>query len=183
MLMEELFSRGTMTMSPSRTDPTKQVGSFPPELLKSLPALRAAEMQKFSWLAGEWNYENRVPATRHNPAYTDSGVGRFALGENGAWICRVAPDGALVRHITFDPFSKMWFYLIAQGAYCLLRSRDGWQDNTIEFTGPMTMLGLDRDWRLRWTKHSNDSFSLVNEELSSEGEWLYIDEWHFTRKS
>ena len=73
MLMEQLFSRGIMQMGPSRVDPQRQAGVFNPTFVAGLPALRAAEMEKFRWMAGEWAYENKVPATRISPAYTDIG--------------------------------------------------------------------------------------------------------------
>jgi len=38
-------------------------------------------MEKIRWLAGEWNYENRVPAIRLSPAYYDVGSCRFSLCE------------------------------------------------------------------------------------------------------
>jgi len=62
MLIEELFARGVMTMGPYRVDPQRQVGVFRSEVVSALPAIRAAEMERFRWLCGEWKYENRVPA-------------------------------------------------------------------------------------------------------------------------
>src|SRR5258708_6274987 len=121
MLIEDLFSRGIMMMGPSRTDPSRQVGTFRPEFLSGLPALRAAEMEKFRWLAGEWDHRNAVPATRVSPAYNDAGVSRFSLCENGTWICNVAPDGRETPHITFDPFSRQWIYVLIRGSYGILR--------------------------------------------------------------
>ena len=61
--MEELFSSGVMTMGPSRTDPARQVGVFTAEVLARLPGIRAAEMEKIGWMAGEWQHQNHVPAT------------------------------------------------------------------------------------------------------------------------
>ena len=56
MLIEELFSRAIMTMGPSRIDPSRQVvGIFHSDFVSRLSALRASEMEKFRWLAGEWN--------------------------------------------------------------------------------------------------------------------------------
>ena len=86
MLMEQLFSRGIMQMGPSRVDPERQVGVFNPAFVAGLPALRAAEMEKFRWMAGEWTYENKVPATRVSPAYADSGSARFTFNEKINWI-------------------------------------------------------------------------------------------------
>ena len=182
MLIEELFSRGVMTMGASKADPARQVGVFRPEAVAALPALRAAEIGKFRWIAGEWSYENRVPATRCNPAYTDIGTQRFSLGEKGAWICSVAPDGREGRLITYDPFSRQWIYVLTQGSYGMLRSAEGWTDDRIVFTGRMTMLGIDCEWRMTWTRHSDDVFGFVNEELDAGSHWQYIDEWHYRRK-
>ena len=67
MLMERLFSSGIMKMGPSRLDPQRQVGVFNPASVAGLPELRAAETEKFRWIAGEWNYENAVPATSVSP--------------------------------------------------------------------------------------------------------------------
>ena len=135
-------------------DPQRQVGVFPPEVVSALPAVRAAEMEKFRWLCGEWKYENRVPATRFNPAYTDVGSCRFSLCDKDSWTC-VEPSGAELRNITFDPFSRQWIYLLTRGSYGLLRSPEGWMDDRIVFSANMTMIGI--------------------------AGWEYIDEWHFTR--
>jgi len=183
MLMEELFSRGIMTMGPSRSDPGRQVGVFNPDFVTGLPALRAAEMKKFRWLAGEWNYENAVPATRITPAYTDVGTSRFSLGEGGNWICLVAPNGLETPQITFDPFSRQWIYLLMQGAYGILRSSGRWIGDQIVFTGLMTMLGINCNWRMTWTKRGPDQFGFVNEERMGDGSWAYIDEWRFQRNA
>ena len=183
MLMEQLFSSGVMQMGPSRTDPDRQVGVFNPRALASLPELRAARMDEFRWLAGEWKYENAVPATSSNPAYEDIGTCKYSLCEKNNWICMVAPDGREIEQITFDPFSRQWIYVLMNGAYGMLRSPEGWVGKQIAFTGLMTMLGFNCEWRIRWTKDSPDRFSLINEERLVDGSWAYIDEWRFTRKS
>jgi hypothetical protein len=182
MLIEELFATGIMTMGPSHNDPDRQVGVFRPESVSRLPGIRASEMEKFRWIGGEWNYENRVPATGRSPAYTDVGSSRFSLCEKDSWVCLVAPDGKEVRHITFDPFSRQWIYLLTQGSYGMLRSSQGWVGNSIAFSGLMTMIGIECQWRMTWTKHSDDEFGFVNEELGASGSWEYIDKWRFTRK-
>jgi hypothetical protein len=53
MLIEELFSRGIMTMGPSRNDPTRQGGIFDSRYTAPLPALRAQHLEQFRWIAGE----------------------------------------------------------------------------------------------------------------------------------
>jgi len=182
MLIEELFSRGVMTMGPSKADPARQVGVFRPEAVAELPALRKREMEKFGWIAGEWKYENAVPATRCSPAYTDTGSCRYALGEKGTWVCAVTPDGAEMRLITFDPFSRQWIYVLTQGSYGILRGPEGWAGGRLVFTGLMTMIGIECEWRMTWHKQSEDAFGFVNEERGPDGAWSYIDEWRFTRK-
>jgi len=182
MLMEELFARGVMTMGASAADPARQVGVFRPEAIAGLPAIRAAEMAKFRWIEGDWAYENRVPATRCSPPYCDAGRSRFAMDEKGAWICSVGRDGALTRQITYDPFSRQWIYVLTQGSYGILRSAEGWVEDRIVFTGLMTMIGINCEWRMTWTRESDTAFGFVNEELGRGGKWEYIDEWRFTRK-
>ena len=191
MLMEELFSRGIMTMGPSRVDPSRQVGTFKPDYLAGLPALRASELEKFRWIVGEWNHENSVPATRVSPAYIDIGSSRYAFGEGGNWVCIVAPNGREIPLITFDPFSRQWIYTLTNGAYCTLRSSEGWthtaDGDQIVFTGLMTMIGINRDWRMTWTRKGSDEFGFINEERAedapSSGSWAYIDEWRFRRRT
>jgi hypothetical protein len=82
MLIEELFSKG----GASKADPERQVGVFRTEAASQLATMREAELEKFRWVVGEWDYENWVPATRWNPAYVDIGSSRFSLCEKGAWI-------------------------------------------------------------------------------------------------
>jgi hypothetical protein len=83
-------------------------------------------MESFRWIEGEWSYENEVPATCFNPAYTASS-GRFVLGEGGTWVCAVSGEGREYPQITSDPLSKQWIYLLSRGSYGLLRSPDGWR--------------------------------------------------------
>jgi hypothetical protein len=182
MLMEDLFFSGVMKMGPSRNDPARQVGVFNPEFVSSLPAVRATEMEKFRWLAGEWDHENRVPETRFSPAYVDAGVSRFSINERGDWLCFVSPDGAETQHITFDPFSRQWIWVLIRGAYGMLRSGKGWEGNKITFSGEMTMLAPTRPWRITWTHDGPDEFHFVNEERTGDRSWAHIDEWRFKRK-
>jgi hypothetical protein len=181
MLMEELFERGIMMMGPSRDDPQRQVGIFNKDVVASFPALRLAEMEKVRWLAGDWNAVNKVPATRANPAYADISSSALRLCEKGAWICRIGPDGRERPHITFDPFSKQWMYVLAEGAFGILRS-PGWARNRIVFTGHVTMIGVDCEMRQTWTKTSDNQFAFLNEEQLADGSWGYVDEWEFRRK-
>jgi hypothetical protein len=183
MLIERLFAQGIMTMGPSRLDPSRQVGVFTPGLMEKLAAARAEELEKFRWIEGEWSYENRVPATRLNPAYSDAGAQKFSVNDAEGWISIVAPDGREYRHITFDPFSRQWIYVLTRGSYGILRSAEGWSGNQIVFSGLMTMLGINCEWRMTWNKSSNDEFAFINEERAADGSWLYIDDWRFKRKT
>ena len=181
-LIEELFAKGVMTMGPSKSDPARQVGVFRPEAMSQLPAVQAAEMENLRWIAGEWSYENHVPASPLNPAYVDGGCSRFSFCEKDAWICAVAPDGKELRLMTFDPFSRQWIYMLARGSYGMLRSGQGWAEDQIVFEGAMTMIGIDCEWRMTWKKETEDAFGFINERRGTDGLWEYIDEWQFVRK-
>lgn len=61
-LMEELFASGVMQMGPSRLDPARQVGVFNPSFVAGLPALRAAEMEKFRWLSTAMTLMDAIPS-------------------------------------------------------------------------------------------------------------------------
>ena len=182
MLMQELFSKGIMTMGPSRIDPERQVGIFNPEAVAGMPALRTQEMEKFLWLVGEWNYENVVPSTPYSPAYGDIGSMKYALSADKNWFCSVLLDGRESPQITYDPFSTQWIYVLIRASYGVLRSSEGWRGNQIVFSGQMTMVGINCDWRMTWTRQSSDQFFFVNEERNEDGSWAYIDEWRFRRK-
>jgi hypothetical protein len=134
-----------------------------------------------AWLAGAWNGENKVPATKHNPAYVDRTTYTYQVCENGSWICLVDARGRERPHITYDPFSNKWIYVLAEGAFGILRS-SGWNAATLEFAGPMLMLGAEREVRQVWTKLNDDEFRFVNEERASNGEWVLTDEWIMRRK-
>ena len=95
----------------------------------------------------------------------------------------VSPAGEETPHITFDPFSRQWIYLLMTGGYGILRSGAGWTGETIEFTGLMTMIGENCEWRLTWTRSGSDQFSFINEERNEDGSWAYIDQWRFERKA
>ena len=179
-LIETLFARSIMQMGPSRNDPQRTVGTFNPEFLSRLPAIRSAELATFRWIAGTWRWENTVPATALSPAYTDVGTVTFSFGEKDTWICLSAPDGRLIPNITFDPFSRQWIYALTNGSYGVLRS-PGWVGDQIVFTGVMTMIGIDCDWRMTWTRKSGDAFEFMNEERLADGAWAYIDEWRYWR--
>jgi hypothetical protein len=179
-LIETLFAGKVMTMGPSRNDPSRRVGTFNQDYVSTLPAIRAAEMAAFTWLVGEWTYENQVPATSLSPAYTDVGTIAFALCENDTWICLVGRDGRQHRHITYDPFSRRWMYVLIEGSYGVLHS-PGWMGKQIVFTGHMTMLGVECEWRMTWTRTGLDEFGFVNEEQRGDGTWAYIDEWRYRR--
>jgi hypothetical protein len=180
MLMEELFSRGIMKMGPARNDPARQVGVFNMEFVSTLPALRLQELEKFRWIEGEWNMANQVPATRMNLAYTDIGSATYKLCEKNAWVC-LERGGVEHRHITFDPFSRQWIYVLLEGAYGIMRS-PGWIDGRIVFEGHVTMIGVECELRQTWTKVSDDEFRFVNEERLPDGAWGCVDEWEFRRK-
>ena len=168
-------------MGPSPAHPETQVGVFAADFVSRLPARRAAEMKKFDWLPGQWRYENHVPAGRLNPAYTEKGIARFSFRESDNWICSVAPDGRETPQITFDPFSEQWIYVLMRGSYGMLRSREGWSGERLAFSGLMTMLGIDTEWRMTWMRERQDRFSFTNEERLKDGSWAFIDDWTFER--
>jgi hypothetical protein len=76
------------------------------------------------------------PGDAVEPGYTDVGSCRFSLSEKDAWICAVAPDGKERRHITADPFSRQWIYVLTQGSYGILRSPQGWIRDRIVLLKP-----------------------------------------------
>jgi hypothetical protein len=156
MLIEELFRRGIMVMGPSPKQPSIQAGIFNASLLAGFPAERLSKIREMTWLVGEW-------ATSLNPAYSEPGSARVRLCEKDTWLSRVGVDGRERPFITFDPFSKQWMYVLAEGAYCILRS-PGWTANRIVFEGRMTMIGVDCELRQTWTKVSDDEYIFINEE-------------------
>ncbi|MGA8673177.1 MAG: hypothetical protein WB679_25105, partial [Terracidiphilus sp.] len=111
------------------------------------------------------------------------GTAKYALSEDRNWLCSVSPDGRQSPQITFDPLSQQWIYVLTRGSYGVLRSAEGWCGDQISFSGKMTMVGINCDWRMTWTRQSSDRFFFVNEERNEDGSWAYIDEWRFQRWS
>jgi hypothetical protein len=74
------------------------------------------------------------------------------------------------------------FNVLMQGSYGILRSLQGWIGERIVFSGFMTMIGINCEWRMTWTKTGNDQFGFINEERNEIGSWAYTDEWRFKRK-
>jgi len=180
MLIERLFADGWVRMGPSRVDPARPVAVLNPEKFASLGALRSQELARFDWLVGDWTYENPVPATPVSPAYCDAGSATFMMSADGKWLCAQTPDGRQQPMITFDPCSRRWIYLLTQGSFGLLRS-NGWIDGRIAFTGVMTMIGIECEWRMTWMRRGGDEFGFINEERLPDGTWAYIDEWRYRR--
>jgi hypothetical protein len=181
-LIETLFARRIVRIGPSRHDPGNQVATFDPETISKLVADRAAEMDRIRWLSGDWTFENPVPATRLSPAYCDRGVATFAPSPDGLFMCMSGRDGRLTPLMTFDSWSRRWIYMLTSGSYGVLRS-PGWAGDQIVFSGLMTMIGIDCEWRMTWTRDGEDAFGFVNEEWRPDGAWSYIDEWRYLRKS
>jgi hypothetical protein len=181
-LFDQLFGRGIMVMGPHRNDPERHVGVFNRELLATFPAIRAAEMEKFQWIAGQWLVSNKVPAGKNHPAYTDVNTYTYSVCEKGNWICITGADGREKPHITFDPFSRQWIYVLTEGAYGILQS-PGWTGNQIVFTGHMTMIGVECEMRQTWIKKNADEIRIVNEEIMPDGQWVYVDEFDYQRKT
>ncbi len=108
----------------------------------------------------------------------------FTVDTGTGWVCSVQADGSLNQWVTFDPLSMQWIYLLSRGSFGMLRSREGWMQDRIAFTGLMTMVGLEREWRMTWEHPPSgrvEAFRFVNEERIEDGCWSYIDEWRFTR--
>jgi hypothetical protein len=84
MMIEKLFAMGVMTIGLSRHDPDRQVGVFAPGVIENAAATRSREMERLSWIGGEWRFENAVPATAHNPAYIEAGTVRYSICEG--WV-------------------------------------------------------------------------------------------------
>lgn len=181
MLIEELFRKGILQMGYAADDPSRLTGLFNLEYVATLPAKRQEQMRSMHWLAGEWEARNLVPATAANPAYEDIQIYRYRVCENGVWICAVTRAGQERPHITYDPFSDQFMYVLAEGAYGVLRS-PGWEGDEITFTGQMTMIGVHCELRQKWTKQSGDAFFFVNEERLPDGTWGHVDEWRFRRR-
>jgi hypothetical protein len=180
-LIETLFSRRIVRMGPSRHDPARSVATFDLDAVAKLAAERAREMERIGWLAGDWTFENPVPATRLSPAYCDHGSASFTASDDGMFMCMVGRDGRQMPLLTFDPWSRRWIYMLTSGSYGILRS-PGWEGERIVFTGLMTMIGIDCEWRMTWTRQGENAFGFVNEEHAA-GSWRYIDEWRYLRKS
>src|SRR3954452_1431925 len=176
LIFEQLVSRGLMAF-----DPNRKVLTFNLPVLAKFPAMRQAKMQEFKWLIGEWAFENRVRATPTTPAYTDTYFYSYELADNASRYT-VSGHGAKARpYLTFDPLSNRWMMTFTEGLFGVLQS-DGWAGNSIVFTGPLTMLGIDCELRQTITRRGENDFHILNEEKLPDGSWRETDEFNCQRK-
>ena len=155
-------------------DPNRRVLTFNLPVLARFPAIRQQRIEEFKWLIGDWAFENHVRATPTTPAYVDTYHYTYELAENGTRYS-VSGHGAKARpYLTFDPFTE--------GLYGVLQS-DGWEGDSIIFTGRLTMLGVDCELRQTITKKNLDEFHILNEEKLADGTWRETDEFFCRRKS
>lgn len=175
LIFEQLVGRGVMVF-----DPERKVLTFNREVVGTFPAIRKAKMEEFQWLVGEWSAENRVGATPTTPAYTDTYFYTYELSDDDTRISITGPGGKPRPYLTFDPFSSRWMMTFIDGLYGALQS-EGWQGNSIVFTGPLTMLGVDCEIRQTVTKYSGDRFHILNEEKLPDSTWGIVDEFECRR--
>jgi hypothetical protein len=177
LIFEQLVGRGFMVF-----DPERNVLTFNREVVGKFPAIRRAKMEEFKWLVGEWAAENRVRATPTTPAYTDTYFYTYQLSDDAARILIIGPGGKPRPYLTFDPFSHRWMMTFTDGLYGVLQS-EGWQGDSMVFTGPLTMLGVDCEIRQTMAKRSADEFHTLNEEKLPDGRWQVTDEYYCRRKT
>jgi hypothetical protein len=176
LIFEQLVSRGLMAF-----DPKRNVLAFNLPVIARFPAIRQERIGEFKWMIGDWAFENHVRATPTTPAYTDTYAYTYALADNGTRYT-VSGHGAKARpYLTFDPFSNRWMMTFTEGLFGVLQS-NGWESETIVFSGPLTMLGIDCELRQTITKKSPDEFHILNEEKLADGSWREADEFFCGRK-
>ena len=176
LIFEQLVARGLMAF-----DPNRKVLAFNLPALAKFPAIRQEKIEGFKWLIGEWAFENHVRATPATPSYVDTYFYTYDLADDRTRYT-VSGHGAKARpYLTFDPFSKRWMMTFTEGLFGVLQS-DGWRGETIVFTGPLTMLGVDCETRQTITKKSSDEFHILNEEKLPDGTWHETDEFFCRRK-
>jgi hypothetical protein len=175
-IFEQLVARGLMVFDPSR-----KVLTFNLRTLAKFPAIRQQRIEEFKWLIGDWAFENHVRATPNTPAYVDTYYYTYELADDGSRYT-VSGHGAKARpYLTFDPFSNRWMMTFTEGLFGILQS-DGWNGDSIIFTGPLTMLGVDCELRQTITKKGPDEFHILNEEKLPDATWRETDEFFCRRK-
>lgn len=176
LIFEQLVSRGLMTL-----DPKRNVLAFNLPVIAKCPAIRQERIGEFKWMIGDWAFENHVRGTPTTPAYTDTYYYTYELADNGTRYT-VSGHGAKARpYLTFDPFSNRWMMTFTEGLFGVLQSH-GWEGDTIVFSGPLTMLGIDCELRQTLTKKGPDEFQILNEEKLPDGSWRETDEFFCRRK-
>jgi hypothetical protein len=176
-IFEQLVGRGLMVF-----DPNRKVLTFNLAVLAKFPAIRQQRIDEFKWLIGDWAFENHVRATPTTPAYIDTYYYTYELTDDGSRYT-VSGHGAKARpYLTFDPFSSRWMMTFTEGLFGVLQS-NGWNADSIVFTGLLTMLGIDCELRQTLTRKSPDEFHILNEEKLPDGTWRETDEFFCRRKS
>jgi len=176
LLFEQLFARGFMIF-----DPEKKAGVFNPTVVSEFPKGRKLKMEEFRWLIGNWEAVNHVRATPTTQAYTDTYRYTYNYCDDDTRICITGPSGKERPHLTFDPFSARWMITFVDGVYGVLQS-EGWSEETLVFTGHVTMLGVDCELRQTIQRRTADAFYVRNDERLSDGQWNTVDDFDFHRR-
>jgi hypothetical protein len=159
-----------------------------PTFLESHP-LTAAQRASVSWMEGAWRCPGRVFATPTTPARAGRRVDRtrFHLAANGALYSVYAdttPTDTAVyrsRRLFFDWRAGRWVLPLADADGWGIMTSEGWRGGSITFSGRDVIAGSPTDLRQTWTRTSDSTYTIFNEEVAPDGGRVPLDEYACVR--
>lgn len=159
--------------------------AMPPRALLKRPV---AELKKIAYMAGTWRCHTYAFATGKVPAhdygytmYTGTFIMRNVLNGQRQWLQLVDERERDLSFITYDPMARQWVVTGIEWPVSYGVSTGTMRANQLIVGGNVTVFGRNYRLRTSYVKHSNDSFSLINEEQRPDGTWLRDDEYDFVR--
>lgn len=159
--------------------------AMPPREVLKQPV---AELKQIAYMAGTWRCHVYTFATGKVAAhdygyspYTGSFIMRNALNGQRSWLQMVDERQRDLSFITYDPMARQWVVTGIEWPVSYGVQTGKMSANRLVVFGFATVFGHKYRLRTSYVKHTNDSFSLINEEQRPDGSWMRDDEYDFVR--
>lgn len=146
------------------------------------------QLKEIAYMSGTWRCHVHAFAVGSAPA-RDFGektyVGKFIMHNplNGEqpWLQIEDEDHRDLSFISYDPLAERWVVTGIEWPVTYGAQTGKMEGNKLVVAGKVTVFGRDYLIRATYTKHSDDAFTIFNEEQLPNGSWLPDDEYDFVR--
>lgn len=159
--------------------------AMPPRAVLARPVPQLAQI---AFMAGTWRCHVRSFATGTARAhdfgqttYTGTFLMRNVLNGQKSWLQLADVRRRDLSFITYDPLAKQWVVTGIEWPVSYGVGTGTMIGNRLIVTSDVTVFGRRYHLRSTYIKHSNDAFTLLNEEQRPDGSWLRDDEYDYVR--